>query len=74
MCKSLKKIFYITLKKQNHLLVQNKCVSPSPILKHSNTSLKYLLFISNFAYLGMCPYSGTMEWGNALKGTPNILP
>lgn len=51
----------------------NKCMSQSTIFKHSNTTLKYL-FISNFAYLGMCPYSGTTEWGNALKGTPNILP
>ena len=51
-----------------------KSFASSKQMCDSNTTLKYLLFLSNFTYLGMCPYSGTTECGNALKGTPNILP
>ena len=62
------------LRNKNHLLVPTNCVHQLFIFIHSNSSLKYLLFISNFAHLGICPYSGTTDWGNAFSGTPNILP
>ena len=71
----IKKLKYVkVLKNFLHYYWEMKSFASSKQMCDSNTTLKYLLFLSNFTYLGMCPYSGTTECGNALKGTPNILP